>query len=66
MTQYITVRTGRAFTCDVTSSGYRARVEADGSVSVYDSVTGHYTLCHALTDAQIRYIRRAAARAGGR
>ena len=61
MTQYITVRSGRAFSDDVVSCGYRARVEADGTVSVYDRLAGHYTTCHALTAAQIRYVRRAVA-----
>ena len=59
MTQ-ITIRTGRAFSGDA-STGYRARVEADGTVAVYDHIAGHYTTCHALTAAQIRYIRRAVA-----
>lgn len=61
MTKYITVRTGRAFSCDAPGTGYRARVEADGSVSVYDRIAGCYTTCHALTAAQIRYVRRAVA-----
>jgi hypothetical protein len=61
MTKYLTVRTGRAFSDDVVSCGYRARVEADGTVAVYDSVAGHYTTRHALTAAQIRYVRRAVA-----
>ncbi len=59
MTRYITTTTGRAFSGDA-STGYRARVDADGNVSAYDSVAGHYTQCHALTAAQIRWIRRAA------
>ena len=61
MNQYLTVRTGRAFSDDAPSTGYRARVEADGSVSVYDRIAGHYTTCHALSAAQIRYVRRAVA-----
>ncbi len=60
MTKHLTVRTGRAFGGD-SSTGYRARVEANGTVAVYDSVAGHYTTCHALTAAQIRYVRRAVA-----
>ena len=60
MTKYLTVRTGRAFSCDA-STGYRARVEADGTVAVYDRLAGNYTTCHALTAAQIRHIRRAVA-----
>jgi hypothetical protein len=61
MTQYLTVRSGRAFSCDAPGTGYRARVEADGTVRVYDSLAGHYTTVHALTAAQIRYVRRAVA-----
>lgn len=66
MIHYITVRTGRAFSCDAPGTGYRASVDASGTVAVYDCVAGHYTACHALTAAQIRWIRRAAVRAGGR
>jgi hypothetical protein len=36
---------------------YVAKLGLDGRVWVYDSVAGHYTTCHALTDAQIRYVR---------
>jgi hypothetical protein len=61
MTKYITVRSGRAFSDDVVSCGYRASVDADGTVRVYDDLAGHYTTVHALTAAQIRYIRRAVA-----
>ena len=61
MTKYLTVRTGRAFSCDADGTGYRARIHADGAVEVYDSLAGHYTTCHSLTSAQIRYIRRAVA-----
>ncbi len=61
MIKYLTVRSGRAFSCDAPGTGYRARVEADGTVRVYDDLAGHYTTCHSLTVAQIRYIRRAVA-----
>jgi hypothetical protein len=61
MTKYITVRSSRAFSCDANGTGYRARIHADGTVEVYDSLAGHYTTVHALTAAQIRYIRRAVA-----
>jgi hypothetical protein len=39
---------------------YRAIVDEDGSVRVYDSVAGHYTTCHALTPAQVASARRRA------
>jgi hypothetical protein len=58
--RYVRARTGRAFSCDGPNSGYRARIHADGTVEVYDSLAGHYTTCHSLTAAQIRYVRRAA------
>jgi hypothetical protein len=61
MTQYLTVRSGRAFSCDAPGTGYRASVDANGTVRVYDDLAGHYTTVHALTVAQIRYIRRAVA-----
>ena len=60
MTQYLTVRSGRAFSCDAPGTGYRASVDADGTVRVYDAAANYYTTCHALTAAQIRYVRRAA------
>lgn len=61
MTKYITVRSGRAFSCDAPGTGYRASVDDNGTVRVYDDLAGHYTTVHALTAAQIRYIRRAVA-----
>ena len=37
---------------------YRFRVDlGDGSVSVYDSVAGHYTVAHSLTKSAIKRIR---------
>ena len=39
---------------------YRAVVDEDGSVRVYDSVAGHYTTCHALTPAPVASARRRA------
>lgn len=50
-------RSGKAFSCDGPNSGYRAIVDADGTVRVWDSVAGHYTTVHALTPAQERHIR---------
>lgn len=58
-TRHLTVSSGRAFT-DSSQWGYRACVESDGTVSVYDDVAGHYTTCHALTPRQIARIRREA------
>lgn len=54
-----TVATGRAFSGS-SQWGYRARVDPDGTVRVWDSVAGHWTLCHALTPRQIAYVRRTA------
>lgn len=34
-----------------------AYADAHGVVRVWDSVAGHYTTCHSLTPAQIRYVR---------
>lgn len=59
MTRTLRVRTGTAFTNG--PIGYRASVDAAGVVRVWDSTAGHWTLCHALTDAQRRYIRARAA-----
>lgn len=55
----LTVCTGTAFTNG--PIGYRASVDEAGLVRVWDSVAGHWTRCHALTDAQQRYIRARAA-----
>lgn len=38
----------------------RVRVQANGSVSVYDSVAGHYTTCHSLSEGAIRRARKLA------
>ena len=35
----------------------RARVDDNGNVRVYDPVAGHYTVCHSLTEGQMRYVR---------
>lgn len=53
----VTVRSGRAFTGSA-QWGYVARMTSDGDIAVYDRTAGHYTRCHALTPAQIRYIDR--------
>jgi len=42
---------------------YKFMVEQDGTVRVWDSVAGHYTLVHALSDSAARRIRRLAAEA---
>jgi hypothetical protein len=41
----------------------RCRLDADGTVLVWDSLAGHYTRCHSLGDSAIRRIRRLAAKA---
>ena len=40
-----------------------AHADEDGTVRVYDSVAGHFTACHSLTEAQQRHVRAAAKRA---
>lgn len=42
---------------------YRVRVADDGTVRVYDSVAGHFTLCHNLTAGSQAAARRKAAKA---
>ncbi len=37
---------------------YRAQVDTDGTVRVWDSVAGHYTRCHSLTATQIASAQR--------
>ena len=38
----------------------RCRLDADGSVLVWDSLARHYTRCHSLGESAIRRIRRLA------
>jgi hypothetical protein len=59
VTKTITVR--NAFSTE--SGTYRAIVDADGTVRVWDDVAGHYTRCHALTAGQVRSARARWARA---
>lgn len=47
MTKIVTTR-AKAFSSE-TARTYDFRVDADGTVSVLDSVAGHYTTCHALS-----------------
>lgn len=35
---------------------------ADGQAHVWDSVAGHYTTCHSLTESQVALVRRLANR----
>jgi hypothetical protein len=42
----------------------RCRLDADGSVLVWDSLAGHYTHCHSLGQSAIRRIRRIAKERG--
>lgn len=39
---------------------YRICVDSDGTVSVWDSVAGHYTTCHALSERQQQRLRKIA------
>jgi hypothetical protein len=38
----------------------KVRVETDGNVQVWDSVAGHYTNVHSLSESTIRRIRKLA------
>lgn len=53
-----TSKSGKAF--GNSKAGYKAQVGQDGTVRVWDSVAGHWTLCHSLTAGQIRRIVRLA------
>lgn len=57
-TLIITIR-AKAFSTEPLGT-YRATVEGDGTVRVYDSVAGHYTTCHSLSASALRRIRRLA------
>lgn len=41
----------------------RCQIDPDGTVTVWDSVAGHYTRCHSLGESAIRRIRRLADKA---
>jgi hypothetical protein len=43
----------------------RCRIDPDGAVLVWDSVAGHYTRVHSLSESAIRRIRRLAAKDAG-
>jgi hypothetical protein len=55
----IDIASGRAFSGS-SQWGYRAQVDAEGYVTVWDDIAGHYTPCHSLTARQIAYVRRTA------
>jgi hypothetical protein len=61
MTTATTITVRNAFSSE--RGTYRAIVDADGAVRVWDSVAGHYTRCHTLTAGQIRSARARWARA---
>lgn len=63
MSQTISVEITMPRSIKAYSDGSRCRrfyVGADGRVLAWDSVAGHYTTCHALTDNAKRRIRTAA------
>jgi hypothetical protein len=60
-TKTVIVKSGKAFRNG--GRGYKAAVDADGTVRVWDDVAGHFTLCHNLTERQVAHVRRLAARA---
>ncbi len=55
MDRFFVSKSGRAFSSS--ERGYRAMVSEDGTVRVWDSVAGHFTTCHRLTESQERLIR---------
>ena len=61
VTRHITMKT-RAFSCDIRPVTHHIRVCDDGQVIVYDSVAGHYTTCHAMTQGSMRAARAKARR----
>jgi hypothetical protein len=52
----------KAFASDKFALMHRLQVSSDGSVRVWDSVAGHYTLCHDLSAAAQLRARKAAER----
>lgn len=53
----IVIAYGAAFAGSDWRDGYRARVEPDGTVMVYDPIARHYTTCHRLAPVTIEWIR---------
>lgn len=51
-----TIIVRNAFSCE--RGTYRAVVDADGTVRVWDSVAGYYTTMHSLTARQMQSARR--------
>ena len=60
-TKTITIR-AKAFSHEGIGS-YLVQVDPDGTVRVWDSVAGHYTLLHVLSASAIRRARKLAAAA---
>lgn len=54
----------KTITCRANAFGrietIRCMVEADGTVRVWDSIAGHYTLCHRLSQSAVARIRKLA------
>ena len=59
MDRIVNVASGRAF-LGTAQWGYRALVEPDGSVLVWDPIASYYTRCHSLTPRQVARVRRLA------
>ena len=55
---YVTIR-AKAFSGEGVRT-HRCRVEQDGTVRVWDSIAGHYTVCHSLSASAMRRARQAA------
>lgn len=56
----VTIR-AKAFSSEGIRS-HKCLVGADGTVRVWDSVAGHYTTCHSLSDSAIRRARKLVAK----
>ena len=57
-TKYLTIRC-RAFASEGARTN-KISVDANGTIRVYDSISGHYTCCHSLSVAAQRRIQRQA------
>lgn len=56
-----TINVRNAFTSE--RGTYRAIVDEDGTVRVWDATAGHFTACHSLTARQVASARRRWAKA---
>lgn len=51
-------KTQKTVNVKIWGGSHKAYATENGKVRVWDDVAGHYTICHDLTPAQVRYVVR--------